>query len=67
MKKFYILFIILCFSISVNAEIAQHKTHSNLPQGTFKKNRSGKIIQYDNNGKKIGVYKIPNGRYIKVK
>ena len=62
-----LLIAIIFFSISVNAELSQVKTNKNLPQGTFKKSRSGKIIQYDKNGKKIGVYKIPNGRYVKIK
>lgn len=65
MKKILILLTLLSFSLSVYAEVPQSKVN-NYPQGTFKKNRSGQIIQYDNKGKKIGVYKASK-RYIKVK
>ena len=39
----------------------------NPPQGTFKKTRSGKIVQYDKKGKKIGVYKLKSGNLVRVK
>lgn len=39
----------------------------NPPQGTFKKTRSGKIVQYDKKGKKIGVYKLQSGTLVRVK
>ena len=38
-----------------------------LLKGTFKKTRSGKIVQYDNKGKKMGVYKLNNGSLVRVK
>ena len=66
MKKFIVLFSVLSLSLSVYAELPQ-RHFSNLPQGSFKKNRSGQYVQYDKNGKKIGIYKISNGRYVKVK
>ena len=66
MKKICVLFVILSFSLSVYAELPQTNLN-NLPQGTFKKNRKGQYVQYDKNGKKVGIYKIPNGRYVKVK
>ena len=66
MKKILISLMVLSFSLSVFAEIPQNKS-ANLPQGTFKKRRNGQIIQYDKNGKKLGVYRVTSGRYIKVK
>jgi len=54
------------YCLSVFAEPQQNRIN-NFPQGTFKKTHNGKYIQYDKNGKKIGIYKISNGRYIKVK
>ena len=38
-----------------------------MPQGTFKKQKNGTIVQYDKNGKKIGKYKLDNGRYYRLK
>lgn len=38
-----------------------------MPQGIFKKKRNGEFVQYDKNGKKIGVYKISNRKCVKVK
>ena len=66
MKKILILSVLLSFSLSVYAELPQTRINS-LPQGTFKKKRNGQIIQYDKNGKKLGIYKISSGRYVKVK
>ncbi len=43
------------------------KKHNNLPQGTFKKQKDGTIVQYDKNGKKIGKYKLDSGRYYRFK
>ena len=42
----------------MNAELKAERRYGGYPQGTFKKSMSGKIIQYDKNGKKVGVYKI---------
>lgn len=54
----------ICSNVYANSgEIKMRK----MPQGTFKKTITGKIVQYDKNGKKIGSYKIKNGRYYKIK
>jgi len=66
MKKFFSFILVLSLFSPVLAEVTPIK-YNNLPQGTFKKNRKGDIIQYDKNGKKIGVYKIQNRRYGKIK
>ncbi len=63
MKKLTCVLIAFCFVLSVNASIPK----KNLPQGTFKKKRNGTIIQYNDKGKKIGIYKLENGRYKKIK
>lgn len=51
---------------AVFADIPARK-YNNLPQGTFKKKRNGTIIQYNNQGKKIGEYKLNSGRLYRVK
>ena len=66
MKKFSTLLLIMMFGLAVNAQLPVKKL-SNPPAGTFKKARNGTIVQYDKNGKKIGVYKIKNGKYVQVK
>ncbi len=66
MKRFFILLMLIMFSGTVFAKIPV-RTIKNPPQGTFKKTRTGKIVQYDKNGKKIGTYKINNGKYIQIK
>ena len=38
-----------------------------LPSGTFKKKFNGDFVQYDKNGKKLGVYKMSKGKLVKVK
>lgn len=66
MKKFLVILCLILFSSSVIAEINSAKINK-LPQGTFKKARNGNIVQYDNNGKKIGVYKLNNGSLVRIK
>ena len=56
--------IMLSFS---TAAFAGASMRENLPKGTFKKTRDGKIVQYDSRGKKVGIYKMNNGKYVKVK
>ena len=63
MKKFLALLIVICFSLPVFAVIPK----KNLPSGTFKKKKDGTIVQYNDKGKKIGIYKLENGSYKKVK
>ena len=63
MKKLIAIFIIICFSLPAFAVIPK----KNLPSGTFKKKRNGTIVQYNDKGKKIGIYKLENGSYKKVK
>lgn len=67
MKKFFILFIIFVCTGVVFAMDVPVKKYGNIPQGTFRKNRNGDFVQYDKNGKKIGVYRISKGMYLKVK
>ena len=38
-----------------------------MPEGTFKKQSNGKFVQYDKNGKKIGTYKLTNGKFVRIK
>ena len=66
MKIFITLFIMFTFSAAVFAQLPARK-YDNLPKGTFKKTRSGKIVQYDKNGKKIGTYKLNEKRYVKAR
>ena len=66
MKKIFSLILLLSLFLPVFADITPKK-YNNLPQGTFKKNWRGDIIQYDTSGKKIGVYKIQSRRYGKIK
>ena len=63
MKKLISLLILTCLTLPVLATIPKQ----NLPTGTFKKKRNGTIVQYNDKGKKIGIYKLENGRYKKVK
>ena len=66
MRNLVITFIFLSFfAFSATFAGTTQNKFNNLPQGTFKKNKHGQIIQYDNNGKKIGVYKIQTQRQIK--
>ena len=58
--------VLLFFAATVFAQIPVKK-YDNMPQGTFKKSWSGKVVQYDKNGRKVGVYKLKNGKYVKVK
>ena len=66
MKKLWVIFLFLVIALPVCAELTTKKVN-NLPEGVFKKNRGGEYVQLDKKGKKIGVYKVINGRLIKVK
>ena len=66
MKKFWVIFLFLVIALPVCAELTTKKVN-NLPEGVFKKTRGGEYVQLDKKGKKIGVYKVINGRLIKVK
>ena len=66
MKKLFVLLVLFIFPLAVFADAQSAKT-SSLPQGYFKKKSNGEIIQYNKNGKKIGVYKLRNGKYVQVK
>lgn len=65
MKKFLAFFVLLLFSTSAFANDNYTQRYNGYPQGTFKKSKSGKIIQYDKNGKKVGVYNINSRKYRK--
>lgn len=66
MKKFLVIFLFLIFVSPVFSEVTTKKTN-NLPDGVFRRSHSGDIVQYDKNGKKIGVYKVVKGKFVKVK
>lgn len=59
MKKLAALFTVMCFILPVFAAIPAGKIQ-NPPKGTFKRAKNGTIVQYDANGKKIGIYKLTN-------
>ena len=64
MRKLIAILILLSFMPLAFAEIPVRK-YNNLPQGTFKKKKDGTIVQYDKNGKRIGVYKVNSGKNYK--
>ena len=64
-RTWFTVFILIIFSCSAFAEEVYVKKIGGYPQGTFKKARNGKIIQYDKNGKKIGVYKLNSRKIVK--
>ncbi len=66
MKKLWVIFLFFVIALPVCAELTTKKVN-NLPEGVFKKTRGGEYVQLDKKGKKIGVYKVINGRLIKVK
>ena len=60
MRNLCVLLVLISF---MTVCYADNRANANkFPQGTFVKSRSGKIIQYDKNGKKIGEYKLNSGR-----
>ena len=65
MRTWFVILVFLFFTCQVNAELHAEKRYSGYPQGTFKKSMTGKIIQYDKNGKKVGVYKLNSTRKYK--
>jgi len=65
-RKFLSLIFLVLLLPPVFAETGYRK-YNNLPQGTFKKNWKGDIVQYDKTGKKIGVYRIQNVRNGKIR
>ena len=66
MKKLIAILLVFCMVPSVYA-VPELKKRPNLPQGTFKKKKNGDVIQLDSKGKKIGIYRVKNGKYVKVK
>ena len=67
MKKLICSFVCLILLSSGAFAAENYYAKNKMPEGTFKKSHTGKIIQYDKNGKKIGVYKQQQGRYVRVK
>jgi len=77
MREFLIIICLLSILSPVFADIntatmpdinkAAIKRRTNMPQGTFKRQKDGTIVQYDKNGKKIGKYKLDNGGYYRFK
>lgn len=66
MRTFLVVFVLLLFTVSAFAKMPEGMS-SSLPQGVFKKNFRGQIVQYDSKGKKIGVYEVKSGRFVKIK
>ena len=66
MRYLILVICLVSFLCNVYANSAESRIRK-MPEGTFKKSFTGKIIQYDKNGKKIGSYKLKNGRYYKIK
>ena len=66
MNKIFVLLIILLLTGTAFAGIPAKK-YDNPPQGTFKKKANGDFVQYDKNGKKIGVYRLLNGKLKKIR
>jgi len=66
MKKFLVILILL-LSVPSVFSVAPAMKSQNLPQGTFKQKSNGEIVQYDKNGKKIGIYKIQYGKLVRIK
>ena len=66
MKKFLVIFLSVIMVSPAWADLTTRNT-KNLPEGVFKKTRNGNIVQIDKNGKKIGVYKVVNGKFVKIK
>ena len=62
-----VIILLLSFFVCSSAMADYVLNRANMPQGTFKKKRNGTIVQYDKKGKKIGVYKLSRGTYIKIK
>ena len=67
MKRLFTVLLLIFFIGTANAEFVPSKRINSMPEGVFKKTRSGKIVQYNSKGKKIGIYKYSNGRYVNVK
>ena len=67
MKTWLTICIVLLFISSVFADETYVRRYNGYPQGTFKMSRNGSIIQYDKQGKKVGVYKTNQKRYKKIK
>ena len=61
MRNLFVLLVLMSF---MSVCYADNTRINKYPQGTFVKSRNGKIIQYDKNGKKIGVYKLNSERYV---
>ena len=66
MRTFLVVSLLLLFITPAFAKMPD-SVSSSLPQGVFKKNYRGQIVQYDSKGKKIGVYEVKNGRFVKIK
>lgn len=66
MRALLTVFCLICFAGTSLAVVPARRLHS-YPEGTFRKQRNGTIVQYDKSGKKIGIYKLNNGRYVKAK
>lgn len=66
MRAFLTILCIICFA-STTLAVVPPKRAISYPEGTFRKQRNGTIVHYDKNGKKVGVYKLNNGRYVQTK
>lgn len=66
MRIFLTIFLLLLFVSSAFAKVPENLNGS-LPDGVFKKNHRGQFVQYNNKGKKIGVYEFESGKFVKIK
>lgn len=66
MRIFLTLFLMLIFVSGAIAKVPENLNGS-LPSGVFKKNYRGQFVQYNNKGKKIGVYEMKSGKFVKIK
>ena len=66
MKKIIAVILLLLSVCTVQAAMPVRTKMNSMPEGIFKKTRNGKIIQYNSKGKKIGIYELSGGRYVKI-
>ena len=65
MRKLIVFVLLTSFVLDCHAGAMINKNLSSM-NGVYKKDAFGRINQYDKNGKKIGVYKLKNGKCVKI-
>ena len=66
MKRLVLYLVLFSILTPVYADIKVEKA-ALMPEGVYRRTANGSIVQYNTKGKKIGVYKIKNGKYVKIK